>query len=329
MTATKRKFRYKNFEFPEMKKNIFSFLLLITCISCNTDTSKVENTTTGGYTKVISDISFQPIIDTEEYTFESLYKYAKVDVKYKPEADVINDFMNDSVQTMIISRQLTTEEEKYLQDSKSYYPRTTKIAYDALAFIVNKENPDSLIRYDILKKIFTGEFSTWKQIHETSKLGQLKIVFDNLKSANTRFIREKFAVKDSFPNYCFAVNTNQEVIKYVEKNINAIGIISVSWVSDRDDPQTMNFLKIIKVLHITSEIDPQGIDYYGPYQAYIATLDYPFRREVYMICKETFAGLGSGFTQFIAGETGQRIILKSGIMPANMPIRLIQTKNSF
>ena len=46
-----------------------------------------------------------------------------------------------------------------------------------------------------------------------------------------------------------------------------------------------------------------------------------------MINRETFAGLGSGFISFVAGEKGQRIILKSGIVPAAMPIRLIQIKN--
>ena len=38
-------------------------------------------------------------------------------------------------------------------------------------------------------------------------------------------------------------------------------------------------------------------------------------------------GLGSGFIQFVAGEKGQRIILRSGMVPATMPIRLMQIKS--
>jgi phosphate transport system substrate-binding protein len=45
-----------------------------------------------------------------------------------------------------------------------------------------------------------------------------------------------------------------------------------------------------------------------------------------MNCRESFSGLGSGFVSFVAGEKGQRIILKSGLVPATMPIRIIQTK---
>jgi phosphate transport system substrate-binding protein len=46
-----------------------------------------------------------------------------------------------------------------------------------------------------------------------------------------------------------------------------------------------------------------------------------------MNSRESFTGLGSGFVSFVSGEKGQRIILKSGLVPATMPIRIIQVKN--
>jgi len=45
-----------------------------------------------------------------------------------------------------------------------------------------------------------------------------------------------------------------------------------------------------------------------------------------VINREYFSGLGTGFAQFIAGEKGQRIFLKSGLVPAQMPIRLVEVK---
>jgi len=45
-----------------------------------------------------------------------------------------------------------------------------------------------------------------------------------------------------------------------------------------------------------------------------------------MVSRESFSGLGSGFISFVAGEKGQRIILKSGLVPATMPIRLVKVK---
>ena len=58
-----------------------------------------------------------------------------------------------------------------------------------------------------------------------------------------------------------------------------------------------------------------------------ANKQYPFIRDVYTINRETFAGLGTGFTSFVAGDAGQRIILKMGMLPATLPIRLIKIKS--
>ena len=117
-------------------------------------------------------------------------------------------------------------------------------------------------------------------------------------------------------------NNNAEVIKYVKDNKSALGIISVNWISDTQDSISETFLKDIRIVEVGT--DPKN--YCKPYQGYIAEKSYPFRRDVYMISRETFSGLGTGFASFVAGDQGQRIILKSGLVPATMPIRLIEIK---
>ncbi|NTW34497.1 MAG: phosphate ABC transporter substrate-binding protein, PhoT family, partial [Bacteroidetes bacterium] len=147
------------------------------------------------------------------------------------------------------------------------------------------------------------------------------------KSCNTRFIREKFELKKDFPDNCFAVKSNSQVISFVEQNKNAIGIISVNWISDKNDSISHEFLKKIKVVSIGDEANTDGTgSFYKPYQGNIADGSYPLIRNVYIINRETFSGLGSGFAAFVAGEKGQRILLKSGLVPATMPIRLVQIK---
>jgi phosphate transport system substrate-binding protein len=137
----------------------------------------------------------------------------------------------------------------------------------------------------------------------------------------------KFGLKGSLPNYCYSANTNSEVIDYVESHPEALGIISVNWISDRDDSISHSFLKRIKVVAISSEYYSEGEDFYTPHPAYIADKSYPFIREVYAISRETFSGLGSGFISFVASDPGQRIVLKMGMVPATMPVRLVQIKH--
>jgi phosphate transport system substrate-binding protein len=74
------------------------------------------------------------------------------------------------------------------------------------------------------------------------------------------------------------------------------------------------------------EVGTDPKNFCKPYQGYIAERSYPFCRDVYMISRETFSGLGTGFVSFVAGDQGQRIILKSGLVPATMPVRLIEIR---
>jgi phosphate transport system substrate-binding protein len=191
---------------------------------------------------------------------------------------------------------------------------------------VNNENPDSNLFYDHIASIFQGKINNWKQINPKSKLNELKVVFDNFKSGNPRYFREKFLVS-KLPPTCFAVQSNEQVIDYVEKNPNAIGVISVNWVSDKADTVTIHFLKRVKIAGISTPgtLDPRT-DFYQPYQAYIAKKIYPFIREVYCINRQTYTGLAYGLTSFIAGSQGQLIVLHSGLVPATMPVRVVEIK---
>lgn len=114
----------------------------------------------------------------------------------------------------------------------------------------------------------------------------------------------------------------------MEQNKNAIGVIGVNWISDFDDSTAINFLNRIKVLGISEDPAPISTEsYYQPYQAYIAQQAYPLRRYLYIISTEGRAGLGTGFAAYVAGDKGQRLILKSGLVPATMPVRVVGLGN--
>jgi phosphate transport system substrate-binding protein len=313
---------HKNY-FPGIPYLYIVFVFVIS--SCaGGGSNKITETPTSGDIKIIVDESFQPLLETEVYTFTSLYHHAKIKPVYKPEVDVINDFMNDSVKVIVTSKRLTDDQIKYLRDTL-IIARTTTFAFDALALVTNKENNDSLLRYETIKDIFTGKVKTWKDIEPKSRLGDISVIFDNTKSGNIRYFKEKFGIADKLPSYFFAVNSNPEVIDFVSKNKNAMGIVSVNWISDKDDSLSMSFIKKINVLAISQPYIAEDF-YYRPLPGSIYEKSYPFIREIYLISRETFAGLGPGFIQWACAEQGQRIVLKSGLVPATMPIRLVQIR---
>lgn len=304
---------------------IVAMALLLT--GCGgSENQKETDTPTRGKIKIALDDSYRLLLEAEIYAFEAFYPYSKIDTLCRNEADVITEFMHDSIPLMVISRKLTSEEENWLK-GQQIIPKTIKIAGDAVAFIVNKDNPDSNLYYDKIAEIFRGTVTTWKQVNPKSNLADLKIVFDNYKSGNTRYFREKFNL-DKLPGTCFAVTGNNEVINFVEKNKSSIGVISVNWISDQQDTVTQRFIKKVRIAGISAEgnNDPDAT-FYQPLQYYVAQNFYPFTREVYFINRQTYSGLAYGFTSFVAGPQGQLIVLRSGLVPATMPVRIVEIKH--
>lgn len=279
---------------------------------------------TSGNIRIVADESFQPIIDDEIYIFTNTYHNARITPIYLPEVDVINYFMNDSVKVMVTSKKLTESQIKHLRDTL-VVARTTTFAYDGIALITNKANNDTLLRYETVSDIFRGKITEWKEINPKSKLGRISVIFDNTKSGNIRYFKEVFEIDGALGDNFYAVNNNPEVIDYVSRNRDALGVVSVNWISDRYDSLALSFTRKVNIVAVSKKYFNDGT-YYRPYQGSIYERSYPFVREVYMISRETFSGLGSGFIQWATAEQGQRIVLKSGLVPATMPVRLVQIR---
>lgn len=292
---------------------LFCYQISMYFVGCKSENS---DTTTYGKLSISVDETFRPLIDSEVKTFEGIYKYADVDVAYKSEAEAFNDLMMiDSIRLIVAARKLNEEETKQYKKWE-IVPRITKIAYDAVALIGSKDLKDSTITLDEIKYLLSGS--------PKNPYGKnIKVVFDNSNSSTINFLRKKTGV-DSLSKNCYALKSNGAVIDYISKEKNSIGVIGVNWISDKEDTTNLSFLKSVKVLEVAAN---DKSDSFKPYQAYIAQKNYPLWREVYIISKEAYTGLGTGLTAFIAGEKGQRIVLKFGLVPATMPVRLVEIIN--
>ena len=301
---------------------ILTLFIFIGCF--NNKSTEITETPTRGNIRIVADASFEPIVEAEIGTFTKLYKYAKVTPIYLPEKELIASFLNDSFKVAVTAWE-PSEQQKELLRSTQIILRTTNVAFDAIALVLNKENKDSLFTYKNVNDIFSGSLTDWKEINQGSKLGKIVAVFDNDKSANIRYFKELFNLGSQLPPSFYSVKTNKEVINYVTQNKNAIGLVSVNWISDRDDSTSRAFSDKIKIAAVSQPILEPG-SFFLPVQGSIYNKTYPFTRKINLVSRETFRGLGSGLISWIAAEQGQRIILKSGLVPATMPIRLVQIK---
>lgn len=257
--------------------------------------------------------------------FDSIYGQAKITAKYLPENEAVKMLIDDSLEVVILSRNLNKEELAFFE-ARQLIPKWNRLAVDALAFVLHPSNRDSVLTVEQVKNILSGKISTWKEINPKSSLGPISIVFDNPNSGIVRFVKDSILVGGELSKQVFAVKNNPEVIKYVGEHPGSIGLIGLNWISDTDDKGVQKFRKAIRVAEIAKTA---GVESFKPMQAYLATHDYPFRRSIYIINAQgrTF-GLGTGISSFLASQRGQLIFLKSGLLPANSPIRLVETRKS-
>jgi phosphate transport system substrate-binding protein len=294
-------------------KKYFKIIALLLVVGiffyCNNKPDNGETILTGK-TKILVDETLLPIIEDQVQVFESDYK-AKITLVPKSEAEVMQALFNDSIQIAVLSHKLSVEDSlRFIKKKK--HPRQTPFATDAIALISNKNNNDTLIALLDVVNFMKGIAS--------NKIKGL--VFDNPNSSTMRYFNELAGLKTNPEKGIFSFKTNEEVIKYVSENSGMIGVVGVNWLLQ----PTANVEKFKQNINILNVKGLTGNDYFYPSQNNLAEKTYPLARDLYSINCQPIAGLGMGFSSFISGERGQRLILKSGLLPIRVPSRNIQTR---
>ena len=125
------------------------------------------------------------------------------------------------------------------------------------------------------------------------------------------------------------MKTNEEVINHVTKTPAALGVIGANWVGNKSDTTRLSFNESVRVMAVSNSGHATVANSYKPYQAYLALREYPLTHVVYILVNDPRMGLPTGLMTFLTGDRGQRIILKSGIVPATQPVRLVNVKDEF
>ncbi|MEY3442319.1 MAG: hypothetical protein RLZZ519_600 [Bacteroidota bacterium] len=269
------------------------------------------------------DITMQPVLKQLVDGFHVENEKAHLKAIYATEDELVKGLQQDSMRLIILSRELTAAETSVLRKQQSR-TTVTPLASDAIVAILHPENPMDSITMAQLGRVVRGEAKTWREIGGNSD-DPVNLVFDAPTSSTVRMIRERFLKRDQqLPANAFEATSQEKVVEYVSKDKNAIGFIGYCHVSDRDSRAVQEVLEKIKLarLDATDTSDVSGF-FIRPYQNEIALGRYPLSRPVFIVSREHFIGLGTGFVTYSAGEIGQRILLKAGLVPKSMPPRLI------
>ena len=265
-----------------------------------------------GSIDITVDETIKPIVEDMVAVFEGTYYDAKISLKPKSEAELINDLLNQKAKVAVTTRDLTQEEKTRFEKSK-INPRVTPFATDAIAFVTNKSNNDTLIALKTVIDFLQGK----------SDSGIKGLVFDNPNSSTVRYMKELAKVKDIPSKNVFSFKTNNEVIKFVSENDRMIGVVGVNWLYQ----PSPDMLGLVKKINVMSVKGLNGGGFYSPTQNDLGEKKYPLARDLFIINCQGYTGLGMGFASFISGDIGQRIVLKSGLLPVRTPGRNLKIRS--
>jgi len=273
--------------------------------------------TTSGTLRIEVDESVSEVFKTIADSFQRTYTQAQITIVSVEARVAIADFINDSVRVIASAREFNDEERAVLKKYPEIEWKGFKCALDAVAVIGHISNPRTELRMSELDSIFSGTLTRW-----SGKGKLIDLAIGDINSSvnevfKTNILKEKpFALTaEKFPS-------SDSLIRYVERNPNAIGIVGVSRLRGAEDR--------VKVFSLgqpgtrPDSTEPFG-RYYPPLQAHVYRNYYPLTRPVYMYSREHGYSLAAGFITYVTSRFGQQIFLNAGLVPVTMPVRLVET----
>lgn len=315
-----------------MKKFLYTLtaVAMLVLPSCS-KSGKPSTTHTSGTITLWCDNTFENIMSQEVDVFEYQYPDAHILIQYVPQGEALDSLMSGATKSIVISRDLTDKERERLKGQKRQF-RSSKIAVDAVALIVNQENPIEKLTTAEIADILSGTSSQWNDLWPTD-LGEISVVFDHQSSSLVAYMRDSLLDGRELAKNVYAQGSVQEVFKAVKENKNAIGVLGVSWITTDMQGAVLSQEELAAIVNDNSPVEGAGLSNevkvlaiyreeearaYKPYQQNIFDGTYPLFRQIYMITTGVPGSLDVGFYSFVTGVIGQKIILKTGILPARV-----------
>lgn len=281
-------------------------------VSCKnrTKSGKESEDILTGKLPVLVDQTLLPIIQESADVFESSYPNSSLEIMPRPEIKAVNALLSDSAYVVVLTRKLNNQEEAYF-NKRGIQPKIFQVASDAVVLINNRSTADTIVSQKDVKSLLEGRWA-----------GK-RMIFDNANSSTLRYLKDHFNMEKIDPKAIAAMKDSEEVMKYVSENANAVGVIGYNWYlkAVEKNSQLLDKIRTLSIESVSAGADKAG--FYKPSQSTIADGVYPFIRPVYIMNYQPNMGLGLGFSAFLTGDRGQRIVLKAGLVPATMPGREI------
>lgn len=212
--------------------------------------------------------------------------------------------VNGTVDIANASRRIKPEEVEAVE-ANGAPPVEFVIARDAIAVIVNLENPVNELTLDQVSAIYSGEISNWSQVGGENR-PIVRLSRETNSGTHVYFLEQVLRLGDKGSELLFSPDTlllpSSEVISAeVRHNPNAIGYDGLGYVTED-----------LKVIAVAPE---PGSPYILPSAETVNSGEYPIARDLYMYTAGKPQGAVLEYLDWIFSQEAQAIVTALGFVP--------------
>lgn len=212
--------------------------------------------------------------------------------------------INGTITIANASRQIKPEEIAAAKEN-GFDPIEFIVADDAIAVIVNPENPVDNLSLGQVSKIYKGEITNWKEVGGEDR-PIVKLSRETNSGTHVYFLETVIRLSDKEDTSIFSADTlllpsSEGIIVEVRDNPNAIGYDGLGYVTSD-----------VKMVALSKR---KGDDYIDPSAATVVSGEYPISRHLYMYTRGEPAGAELAYLEWVLSSEAQEITADLGFVP--------------
>jgi phosphate transport system substrate-binding protein len=286
---------------------IFLFLGLLGCVAKTTNSTQSDQSTSSSTT--IQNKGSDTIVNLALAWAESYQEKrpeVRISVTGGGTGTGIAALINGTVDIANASRQIKEEESQSAQEH-GYTPVEFIVARDAIAIIVNHNNPVNELTIQQIADIYSGKITNWQQVGGEDR-PIVRLSRETNSGTHVYFLERVLRQGKKDDKTLFATNTlllpsSEGITAETRDNPNAIGYDGLGYVVPE-----------VKVLAVSPQ---DGQPYVKPSAETVNNGAYPIARDLYMYTVGEPKGTVREYLDWILSSEAQQIVTKLGFVPVH------------
>lgn len=277
------------------------FLLIVLSACCP------SNSSSGADGTVIENKGSDTIVNLALAWAESYQKVnsnIRISVTGGGSGTGIAALINDTVDIANASRQIK-DQEKENAETNGISPVEFVVARDAIAVIINHENPVDELTLEQVSDIYSGKINNWQEVGGEDR-PIVRLSRETNSGTHVYFLEQVLRLGDKERDTLFSTDTlllpsSEGITTEVRQNPNAIGYDGLGYVTDE-----------VKMIAIARN---DSMDYVLPSAETVNSKAYPIARDLYMYSAGQPTAEIEQYLQWIMGPDAQMIVEELGFVP--------------